>query len=313
MNYKELKLRYFKRHLTRIVNITRDNPLGLTAILVYSCLVNRATHNKGCRQATISRATSLHESTAVPAALKVLREHGLAEKRGAYWWAVEPTLETLQWFRYRQATEGQKWARRFSYWWTGVRKSKAPLTTVQTVLLFKLANLSGRRVTVRGLAKLLGVDTKTVMRALKKLKAENLVDADLLPNKPTTEQVKWFRVRHEQPPFVLSQQFGSVFEADCDEAILTKRLVDRAGELLLAADFSERQAVEYIDSVLRTAKRWPIIFAFMSAFETFFNEVAAQHKANVAAGKYMKAKNCRGLLAVETEKKLKRLAVARYH
>jgi hypothetical protein len=240
-----------------------------------------------------------------------LLEHGLAEKRGRYWWAVEPTAEKLTWFRFRKGTEEQKWARRFSYWWTGIRRRKASITTPQTLLYFKLVNLNdyGRRITVRGLAKLLGIDPKTVILGLKMLKAEKLVDAELFANAPTPEQLLWFKKGHEKPPFRLSEHF--FFPDDDDDVHLSKPLVDRLGQLLLAASFSERQAVEYFQSVLRTAKRWPVVFAFVSSFEKFFKGVDDQHWKNVAAGKYNKAKNCRGFLNSETAKRLASLRHAR--
>ncbi len=313
MDYKELREHYPKRHLTKIVNVTKRSPLRLTEILVYSCLVDRATHNKGARQKQVSRATSLHESTAVPAALHALQRHALVEKRGPYWWAVEPGAGTLPWFQYRKGTEGQKWASRFSYWWTGVRKPKTPLTGTQVALYFKLVNLTSynRRITKRGLSKLLGVDVKTVIGGVKKLQSVNLVDADLYTNVPTADQLKWFKLRREKPAFVLSERFAPVFATGEDEAVLSKPLVDRAGQLLVGAGISERQVVNYFQTALKLAKRWPVVYAFVSNFEDFYKSVEGQHQNNVAAGKYAKATNCLGLLSLETKKRLKGLATAR--
>ena len=169
MDYKTLIRQFPHRRLTKIVNTTKLSLLKFTEIMVYSCLVDRATHKKGARQKQVSQATGLHESTAVPAALLALQRHGLVEKRGVYWWAIEPTAATLPWFKYRKGTEGQNWFRRFSYWWTGIRKPKARLTATQTSLYFKLLNLSDytRRITMRGLARLLGVDVKTIIQGIK--------------------------------------------------------------------------------------------------------------------------------------------------
>jgi predicted DNA-binding transcriptional regulator len=314
MDYNTLLKRFPRRRLTKVVNTTKLSLLRFTEIMVYSCLVDRAIHAKGARQKQVSRATGLHESTAVPTALLSLVRHGLVEKRGVYWWATEPTTATLPWFKYRKGTEGQKWFRRFSYWWTGIRKTKARLTATQTSLYFKLLNLSDytRRITVRGLARLLGVDVKTIIQGIRKLKAENLLDEDLVPTDPTPEQVKWLRVRREKPPFLASDHFGSAFDSEAEEAKFSKPLVDRAGQLLIDGGFSETHVIDYFRSVLTTGKRWVVIYSFMAKFEEFLSDIQHQHQQNVAAGRYTKAKNCRGLLKVETETRLRALLMKRW-
>lgn len=305
MNYDQLTAGFPGRRLTKIVNTTRLCPLRHAEIATYSCLVNRATHAKGARQNQISRATGLHESTAVPKALSSLQRHGLVEKRGEYWWALEPSAATLPWFKYRRDTVGERWCRRFSYWWAGIRKRKSSLTAKQASLYFKLLNLqeSGRPITVRGLARLLGVDVKTVSQGLKKLKGFGLVTG-LEPNPPTPAQVKWFQLGREKQPFSVTAHFGCFDDEDQDGAILSKRFVDKCGNLLLTAGFSERQAINYVRMVLKTAKRWSIVSSFFVKFEAFFRDIEKQHQANVAQGKYTKAKNCRGLLEIETQKKI---------
>jgi predicted DNA-binding transcriptional regulator len=314
MDYKTLVIRFPRRRLTKVVNTTKLSLLKFTEIMVYSCLADRAIHGKGARQKQVSRATGLHESTAVPTALLALQRHGLVEKRGVYWWAIEPTTATLPWFKYRKGTEGQKWFRRFSYWWTGIRKTKARLTATQTSLYFKLLNLRDytRRITVRGLARLLRVDVKTIIQGIRKLKAENLLDEDLVPTVPTPEQVKWFRVRREKPPFLVSDHFRSAFDSAADEAKFSKTLMDRGGQLLIDAGFSETHIIDYFRSVLVAGKRWVVIYSFMAKFEDFLSEIQQQHQQNVAAGKYTKAKNCRGLLKAETEKRLGALLKKRW-
>lgn len=309
MDYKALKTLLPGRRLTRIVNTTKPCPLRLSDVLVYSYLVQRATHGKGARQTQISRGTSLHESTAVPKALSVLQQHGLVEKRGVYWWAVEPTPDTLPWFKYRKGTEGQNWAGRFSYWWAGIRKTKARLTLAQTALYFKLLNLSGygRRITMRGLAALLSVDVKTIVQGVKKLKAEKLVDDELDPTLIGPDQVKWFRPGREKPRFRASELLGVEFRPENEQAALSKPLVDRGGDLMVEAGFSERQVIDYFRSVMATGRWWPVIYSFLSKFEAFLADIQGQHRKNVAAGKYTKAKNCRGLLTVETGQRIKAL------
>jgi hypothetical protein len=309
MDHSALKTLFPGVRLTRIVNTTKLCPLRYAEVVTYSCLVQRATHGKGARKQQVSNATGLHESSTVPKALLALQRHGLAEQRGVYWWAVEPTPDRLSWFRYCKGSEGQNWHRRFAYWWTAIRRRKARLTATQTSLYFKLMNLRdyGRPITVRGLARLLRVDVKTVIQGLKKLRAVNLVDG-MMPNDPAPEQVKWFRPRREKPPFRASEFFSCFIDPEHDQAVLTKPLVDGGGKLLLDAGFSERQAHNYIDSVLKRGRKWPVVYAFFSRFDEFFRTVQGQHQKNVKAGKYKKARNCRGLLEVETRKRLSALA-----
>ena len=314
MDYKTLIRQFPHRRLTKIVNTTKLSLLKFTEIMVYSCLVDRATHGKGARQKQVSRATGLHESTAVPTTLLALERHGLVEKRGVYWWAIEPTAVTFPWFKYRKGTEGQNWFRRFSYWWTGIRKSKARLTATQTSLYFKLLNLSdySRRITVRGLARLLGVDVKTIITGVRKLKTENLVDDGLFPNAPTPEQIQWLRQGREKPPFLVCDFFATAFDHDAEEAALSKPLFNRGGKVLHDGGFAEKQIIDYFRSVLLMGKRWSVIYSFMARFEEFLHEIQQQHQQNVATGKYTKAKNCRGLLKTETEKRLGALLKGRW-
>ena len=129
---------------------------------------------------------------------------------------------------------------------------------------------------------------------------------------PTPEQVKWLRVRREKPPFLVSDYFDSAFDTDADEARFSKPLMNRGGQLLLDAGFLEKHVIDYFRSMLMAGKRWVVIYSFMAKFEEFFSEIQQQHQKNVASGKYTKAKNCRGLLKVETVKRMGALLKSRW-
>lgn len=311
MNYDELEATFPGRRLTRIVNSTKASRLTFTQAVVYSCLVERAGHNKGASKKQISTATALHESSAVPRALLALQGHGLVELRGRYWWAVEPSEETLPWFRYQRGTENRKWCRRLSYWWAGRRKPKSPLTVTQTAVYFKLFNLMGRRITIRGLARLLRVDDKTVTSAIKKLKEVGLVDDDLYPNAPAADQIKWFKPRPANRAFKVTDLFPEIGTSDAESVVLSERPLNSAGVRLLDAGFSEAKVESYFSFVRAQAKNYSVILSFITRFDEFFRDIEAQHRANVAAGKYTRAKNCFGLLREETRKRLAELRKSR--
>lgn len=187
----------------------------------------------------------------------------------------------------------------------GVRKPKSALTAVQTAVYFKLFNLrsSGRRITVRGLARLLGVDEKTIASGLRSLRVKELVDDDLDPNDPAAEQRKWFRPRPAKRVFRVRDLFPLSSEPSDQESMSLPHL-DRAGKTLIDAGFSESQVESYFNYVRGMVDDWNVVFNFIVKFAEFFREVEAQHRANVAAGKYVRAKNCHGLLKAETRKRI---------
>ena len=50
MTHNTLEQNLPGKRLTRIVNRTVQNPLSFNELVVYSCLVERATHGKGANQ-----------------------------------------------------------------------------------------------------------------------------------------------------------------------------------------------------------------------------------------------------------------------
>lgn len=308
MKYDDLEAAFPGKRFTRFLNCTRQNSMTFNSALVYSCLVERATHGKGASQKQVSKATGLNESTSVPAALKALQKVGLAAKKGARWVALEPQGETTGWFSNRKGSEGQAWFRRFSYWWIGRRSKVSSLTTKQNAVYFKLLDMAeGRwKLSRQALVRLLRIDLKTVRAAVGKLIEAGLVDENLWPVYPKPEQMKWFRNKPKKRPYKISASFS--FGADSAENESLKNVLDSFAQPMLNAGYSEKQIDSYFAFVLDQAKKNRQVFSsFLLKFAALFKMVEDDHQANKAAGKYAKARNSMGLLKQETRRTIHRL------
>lgn len=308
MRYEDLESAFTGKRFTRILNCTKQNPLTFNCVQVYSYLVQRATHGKGATQKQISRATKLHASTAVPAALKALQAVGLAAKNGVRWVAVEPQGQANAWFRFRRNSEGQAWCRRFSYWWSGIRSKKSPLTTKQNAVYFKLLDMAngGWSLSRQALVRLLRIDLKTVRTAITHLTEAGLLKKDLSPVDPKPEQLPWFRTKPKKVPYKISAGFD--FGTDSPENEALKNLLDSFLPILLNAGYSESDVDRYFSFVLDKSKKNRQVFSsFLSKFSPLFTQVEADHHANKAQGKYVKARNSMGLLKQETQRAISRI------
>jgi hypothetical protein len=308
MTHHSLEQDFPGKRLTRIVNRTVQNPLSFNELVVYSCLVERATHGKGANQRQIHRATGLHASTAIPSALQTLQRLGLVVKTGQYWRALEPAGEATGWFKNRKDSGEQAWHRRFSYWWMALRSKKSPLTVKQNAVYFKLLNVSGsaRWRCQEGLSKLLGVDRKTVRTALAKLKSSGLVSKSLWPGEPTADQLAWFRDKPKKRPFKLSalidlSGFGPEGETTCT-------LLDGFVPMMVDAGYTESQMRDFFSFALDLGDRnFQVFYTFVTGFKKVFKQVESAHHVNRAQGKFQKAKNSLGLLKSEAKKVISRL------
>jgi hypothetical protein len=266
------------KRLTRILNRTVQNPLSFNALVVCSCLVERAAHGKGANQRQIHRATGLHESTAIPSALQTLQRHGLVVKSGKYWRALGPAGETTGWFKNCKDSGDRAWHRRFAYWWTGLRTKQSPLTVKQNAVYFKLLNVGGstRWRCQEGLSKLLRLDRKTVRTALARLRTLGLVDKDLWPREPTAAQLAWFRDKPKKRPFRLSAlidltPFGLDGETTC-------KLLDSFVPMMIDAGYTENQIREFFSFALdRGDRSFQVFYTFVLGFKKMFEQVESDH------------------------------------
>lgn len=308
MTHDTLTQLFTGKRLTRIINRTAQNPLPFNALLVYSCLVQRATHGKGASSRQLRRATGLHASTAIPAALQRLARFSLVVKKGKYWTALEPAGETTDWFKNRKGSDDQAWHRRFSYWWMGLRSQKSPLTAKQNAVYFKLVDIcrSRRWRTQKGVQKLLGLDRKTVCTALAKLRTHGLVNNGLSPKQPADAQLDWFRNKPKKQAFRLSAHFD--FSKQGIEGETASARLDGFVPALLDAGYSERQITDYFSFCLEQADySAQVIFAFLVGFKSLFERVEKDHLANRVTGNYRKAANSMGLLKQESKVQIGKL------
>jgi hypothetical protein len=308
MTHDTLTKIFTGKRLTRIVNRTAQNPLPFNALLVYSCLVLRATHGKGASNHQLRMATGLHESTAIPAALQRLARCGLVVKKGKYWLALEPVGETTAWFKNRKDSRDQAWHRRFSYWWMGLRSKNSPLTTKQNAVYFKLVDVcsSARWRTQKGVQRLLGLDRKTVRSALAKLRTHGLVKDGLSPIEPTDAHLDWFRGKPKKRAFRLSAHFD--FSKSGIDGQTASALLESFVPALIDAGYSERQITAFFLLCLERANHsFSVFFTFLTGFKKVFERVEKDHLANRATGKYGKAANSLGLLKQEAMAQISKL------
>ena len=197
----------------RLVNTTGDSPLNLNQRLAYSALL---TDEKGLSQEGISSLTGLDAKGTVAAALEALAGHGLAERLGGRWVAVEPAGDRANWFT--TSIKDKDWRRHFAYSKLYQLAGNRPLTLRQNVvysILMSLASNSSKRqvlpqsfrgrvcegLTYEYLSLLTGVGVKTVKVAINRLSDLKLVMCfpstlrsrfALALLEPTDEVLSWF-------------------------------------------------------------------------------------------------------------------------
>jgi len=83
--------------------------------------------------------------------------------------------------------------------------------------------------------------------------------------------------------------------------------VDRAGQLMLAANWKPAEANDYFRGISELSWSAPPFYRFLMDLPKFFAEVEKTHQGNVVNGKVKYARNCKGLLTIMTAKQAARL------
>jgi hypothetical protein len=302
--------KYFQsKFLTRVLNRTRANPLTFFQMVVYSRLVYLAGFNKGATATGLSRATGLDRQKTVPPALEVLRGHGLAEKRGTYWHALEPAGEACRWFAPREdAPADGPWHGRFSYWWLGRGSATCPLTPMQLAVYFKMGTIPKARRTQALLCTLLKMDRNTVRTAIARLREIELVNpAKLLVFRPKGRQMDWF-LDAKPPPQPLRLADLLDMTAFGDLAPSMEKLFATLVGLFKDAQYRDGQVRAYFEWAFELARYVPaMIEELLREVKLMLDDAERDHRVNRAHGKYRQAANSAGLLKFETRRYLAQL------
>ncbi len=162
---------------------------------VYSLMLRYGRRGKGVSKYQIARITAFHHLT-VTKIIKSLTEKGLATKVGVMQVPLEPWQGLFRKKRKQIDKEGNPlhWTRAYSSGCYLYRSRSSPLTWLQTAIYSQIIiiNEVKYRLTINGIAKLLGVSKLTVQTAMKKLRQVKLLDSKNNLLEPLEEQTAWF-------------------------------------------------------------------------------------------------------------------------
>jgi hypothetical protein len=292
------------KFLTRVLNRTKANPLTFFQLVVYSHLVYRAGYKKGATATGLSRATGLDRQKTVPPALEVLRGHGLAEKRGTRWHALEPAGEACRWFAPRKdAPADAAWHGRFSYWWLARGTATCPLTPMQLAVYCKMGSIPKARRTQALVCTLLNMDAKTVRTAVARLREIELMNpVKLLVLPPTGRQMDWF-LDAKPPPQPLRLADLLDMTAFGDLAPSMEKLFATLLGLFKEANYGDGQVRGYFEWAFEQVRYVPAaIEELLREVKLMLDDAERDHRVNRRKGKYTTTINSAGLLKFETRR-----------
>ena len=158
----------------KLIHVRRGFPLGLNERLVYSALVFRSRHDRGFSQRVMAAWTGLSKNF-IHQYLDRLCQYQLCEKRGRFWYALEPQGDVRHHFVFLGSGK-RRWQERFAYIRYYVPSQDCPLTPRENALYGLLrTEIVRNRWSISRLATLLGVSRDTVRRALTKLRRLKLI------------------------------------------------------------------------------------------------------------------------------------------
>src|SRR4051812_42037350 len=192
--------------------LTSNTSAGFNAVVVYSFLVYRLKMAKGNQHKPVTnrqiqRGTGLCRSRTIPAAVELLETHGLVGKHDGRVFAHQNTTAT--WFIEMKNSQHKPWYARFAYFKIWIPcTGKDRLTSRHNALFWLISAKPRQRQTYY--AKCLGIDEKTVSRAVKWLRQIGLLSrSELEPRELTAAHLPMWQDKAtrkaEQGPFRLSQ------------------------------------------------------------------------------------------------------------
>lgn len=315
--------------------LTSAEAAGFNAVLVYSFLVYRlkmqkGDHNKAAvTNRQIHRGTGLCRSRTIPVAIQLLEKHGLLGRTSNRVFAHQGQSEP--WFVQMKHAQNKPWYACFAYFEIWIPSSqKRRLTSRHNALFWLIVSKPRQRQSYYAMC--LGIDEKTVSRAVKELRKLKLVSgSELEPCELTEEHLsmwqdkaarkathtsfklskvgiltalskdtpfKWFAPRNDTEP--------SAYESFV-------QMIDAYGAEMQNAGYSTVEISQYWDDatktiVLETDALEPFEL-FVMQFRKIFQYIEALTLHN-RAQRLFKGKNSLGLLKEVTTKAIHQLKAA---
>jgi predicted DNA-binding transcriptional regulator len=287
---------------TRLVSCTGKNPLSWNERLVYSLLVFLRRHNRGGSCGKVARETGLNRQRTVPRAIRRLAERGLVEDKDGRWWATEPPEPG--WFGWVRNQDERPWWQRLAYWWLYF---PGPALTLRTAAVWSMSVSCQRKMQVSGLARLLNMDRNTVRQA-----AITLTDQGLFHNmRAVLPDDKRSLFRDRPIAALLSTKYGFDGLPEALEGRVNRAL-DGVQARMQREGWSNKGIETFMTALYQHAASEPtsVLLRVILDLPRVFDDAQKEHECNQAQGKYQKASNCKGLLAIKVKRHLARVAKA---
>jgi hypothetical protein len=278
----------------RIVCCTGQNPLSWNERLVYSKLVFLAGLNKGADYKKQRRETGLNLQRTIPRIVERLNQLSLVEQKDGKWWAKTPPEPAwFGWIRSKKAL----WHHNLAYWWL---YRPGPELKRNEALVWSLVASYDRPMTVKGLARLLNRDPKTIRKAVAGLQAHGLLQ-DMRAIVPL-DKLGLFRDRSSSA-YRLSDRWQG-FPVDKSLELRIRMGLDSFGQTALNKGWSRKAIMIFCAWLAKEADSEPssILWRICLDLPKLFSEAQKEHEANVARGKYQRAANCAGLFTLKVRR-----------
>jgi hypothetical protein len=266
--------------------------------LVYSKLVFLQRKNKGASFKKLRRETGLNLQRTIPRIVQRLVSWGLAEEQGGKWWAKEPPVP--DWFGWVR-DQDRPWFERLAYWWLYLPGPGLKLTEAAVWSLLWSFQQTGRKLRIGKLHLLLKLDSKTVRKAVYRLRDRGLLK-DMTPIIPD-QNLRLFRDR-ATATYRLSRMWTLPTSPNLQARLVAA--LDGTGQAMLKAGWRRQEITDYCQAVADKLASEPdaVLYRLLLDLPKLFQKTQEQHEANVAAGKVKHARNCRGLIQVVTEREI---------
>jgi hypothetical protein len=293
---------------------TSTTAAGFNAVLVYSYLVYRLKMAKGDQNKAavnnkqIARGTGLCRSRTIPNSLKILEDEGLLGGTDAQVFPHQG--QSFDWFVQMKNVQNKPWYARVAYLKIWIPSTSPDSLTPRHNAVYWLIRLKPRQRQVY-YAKCLGIDEKTVARAITRLRKLELVSwSQLEPlelrdlhlalwqdKRKKKFKTKEFRLSNNEKMSLFAKDNPLTWFEGSDERFAL--VLDGYGNRMRAAGYSTVEITAYWEAtllhILERAKVLEPFERFVTQFGKIFDHVEAVTLRNRAAGTFNGA-NSRGLL-----------------
>jgi DNA-binding Lrp family transcriptional regulator len=315
---------------------TKQSLISFNERIVYSLLVAKLRFGQGMTMSSVAKAVNIERAT-VRKVVDRLVSITLALKTDGSVFAVEPTGDQADWFALRNS-DADDWWDRLAYYPVYLPHSRQPLSPRYNVLLFLLLSLGrgkpyAKDQTYRGLAKLLGIDPKTVKNGITKLVKLGFIEVFRATpesdwfgvgfHKPSAEHLKRFRdveggkpdeyvglddfIRSSEEEIEPENQTATEAEPDRPQSKQAPPSSARSDRFSHHVDAMKSHGLPQraIEDVLKLLGG-PLIELQFNVFLGYLTDAARDHRKNQRDGKHKNLNHCGNLLIHNLKKKSER-------